>query len=842
VDAPARFVRAQDLRGRLEAAGIWFAPVRHHSPACARAVRALIDEVGPVAVLIEGPAEFDALLPSLTDAATAPPVAVLSLHEGPDSGDTAATFYPLADFSPEWVALREADARGARIAFIDAGPAADERSGGPRSDPADGERVEGTAAGVAALRGERYFAESRALAELARREHCRDHDELWEHLFESRGPTAPWRELFGDVFAWSALARLDYEPEVLAAEGSIRRESVMAGHVAQWRETVDGPVVVVTGAFHTLALIEALAARLDLAGPTGGPIREAEPVLAGMTPASRASREAGRPGGAWLVRYDLRQLDALTGYGAGVRSPGFFQREWDAGAAEQGVAAACLTEVAHAVNAAGTSERLSPATVIEASLQAHRLARLRGHMRPGRTDLLDACLSCFAQGEPSAALRDGIRRVFGGSKTGAVPPGAPAPPIVAEARELARELRFDVSDSARRATTLNVRRSGRARRRSRFLWLMDFLDTGFARRVTGPDYASGVLLGRAQERWEYAWTPLVEAALTRLAAEGTTLSAAARARLRAIESRQAEAGQGRSSAAVAQIVAEAVLIGLADEVERLEGRLDRIIGQDPNLSSVMGALRRVMSLWRAREWLGIESPERLTGLVRRGLPQLIYLVGETGAVKADDEPEAVAALVGVHELLAYLEDTGSADMVRDTFARLRVDRATAPGVLGAVMGLGVVSGDVPDADLARRVEAVFAPGADSDYASRFLGGVMRAAPDLLVHAHELFDAVDHAVATLDEAAFLEFLPELRRGFARLRPFETGRLAGRIAAAHGGDGSGVAADAAVEVTQFLSETDLSEGIAVELALRESLARDALLGWAAGTASADEGGDS
>ena len=71
-------------------------PLRHHSPACALALSALLEEVRPAVVLIEGPAEYTALLGALQDAATVPPVAVLSLGEG------AASYYPLAEFSPEW--------------------------------------------------------------------------------------------------------------------------------------------------------------------------------------------------------------------------------------------------------------------------------------------------------------------------------------------------------------------------------------------------------------------------------------------------------------------------------------------------------------------------------------------------------------------------------------------------------------------------------------------------------------------------------------------------------------------------------------------------------------------
>jgi hypothetical protein len=54
-------------------------------------------------VLVEGPPDADALLPLAADAATRPPVALLLYV--PDE-PRRAVYYPFAEFSPEWVAVR----------------------------------------------------------------------------------------------------------------------------------------------------------------------------------------------------------------------------------------------------------------------------------------------------------------------------------------------------------------------------------------------------------------------------------------------------------------------------------------------------------------------------------------------------------------------------------------------------------------------------------------------------------------------------------------------------------------------------------------------------------------
>ncbi|GDY76475.1 hypothetical protein SAV31267_059600 [Streptomyces avermitilis] len=90
--------------------------VRHHGPGSARAVRAALEAARPRAVLIEGPPEADALIPLAGDEEMRPPVALLA-HAVEEPGRSA--FWPLAEFSPEWVAIRWSLEHGVPARFID---------------------------------------------------------------------------------------------------------------------------------------------------------------------------------------------------------------------------------------------------------------------------------------------------------------------------------------------------------------------------------------------------------------------------------------------------------------------------------------------------------------------------------------------------------------------------------------------------------------------------------------------------------------------------------------------------------------------------------------------------
>ena len=90
--------------------------VRHHGPGCARSLLTALQALEPDCLLIEGPPDGEAMLPLVLDVAMVPPVALLIYN--PDESQQAS-FYPFAEFSPEWQALRYALARGTETRFID---------------------------------------------------------------------------------------------------------------------------------------------------------------------------------------------------------------------------------------------------------------------------------------------------------------------------------------------------------------------------------------------------------------------------------------------------------------------------------------------------------------------------------------------------------------------------------------------------------------------------------------------------------------------------------------------------------------------------------------------------
>ena len=137
-----------------------------------------------------------------------------------------AAYYPLCDYSPELAAIRAAAQVGAEARFIDLTLSRDGRE----------RREARRRTSCAACFEERHLQHSRLLQAACRRAGARNPDELWDHLYEVDHQHVDVATFVRNVLAYCALARHDYTPEMLAADGSAAREAAMAAAIAETRE------------------------------------------------------------------------------------------------------------------------------------------------------------------------------------------------------------------------------------------------------------------------------------------------------------------------------------------------------------------------------------------------------------------------------------------------------------------------------------------------------------------------------------------------------------------------------------------------------------------------------
>ena len=769
---------------------IHIAPIRHHSPACAQHLRAMIAELAPAMILVEGPSDYDALIPLIVDAATRPPVAIVSIADA--GSGRAVSYFPFCAHSPEYVALVDAAARGTPVRFIDL-PATDKAMLGDADDNEDGAHP--------TTRDEQPFDSSAYVRALADRLGCRDGNEAWDHLFETRISSGDWRRFFADVGQYCAHIRESTARGAMEADGTIAREVRMIAHLAAARRDVQGPVIAVVGGFHAPALADALAGLDTVAAP-------------GATASARPP---------YLIRYGYRQLNALSGYSAGLPLPGYYADLWAAanGGGIETLAHDILTRFAAHVRTALPGIGLSVPILVATLENAHRLADLRQRPWPMRDDLIDACRSTLLKGEEggeTSPVMTELAAFLTGSAIGDVPLSAGSPPLVEAVRARARALGFRLDDGERRTRELDIYRNPRHRAASRFLHATVFIDSGLAQRTGGPDFRSGVNLDRLFESWSVMWSPLFEARLIERAADGDSIEEAVATQLdrqvRALE----EQGLGGSATAAIDLFATACQAGIAARAVTVLPLIETHVTRDPDLASVAEALRDLVALWRNRIPLGFDDGSAIEALIGTAWRRALFLL--PGLVDAGEDRIAptLAAMAVLREVVGLAGDALPVldPVLFDEAVAHLLDAELDPALAGAVAALALLSGRLDDDAFAALLSGELR-GAYTEAARRiaWLRGVIAISRELLVRVPALIDTADAILAGLSDEDFLDLLPHLRIAFAQLDPREIDRLAFVVAGRHGADAASLVAAHAIPIADYEANLRADRAVAALL---------------------------
>ncbi|MFI5458281.1 MAG: DUF5682 family protein [Isosphaerales bacterium] len=773
----AALIPPVELDGRVA-----YFPVRHHSPACAWHVGRLIRQAKPKTVLIEGPRDATPLIRFLTHERTRLPVAIYTTFaQRSEHGlpTRHAAYYPLCDYSPELAAVRTAAEVGAEARFIDLTfpemVLSEEKRGGER---------------LRSLFEERHLQHSRLLQAACDRSGARNPDELWDHLYEVDHRHVDIATFVRNVLGYCALARQDYTPEMLAADGSAAREAAMAAAIAE----TNGKVVVVTGGFHTVAL------------PATDPKKPA-PVKVDAADAQVV-----------LMRYGFEQLDRLSGYASGMPSPEYYQRLW-----EGRDPAELVVELARQCRA--QELMVSPADAIVALTQARQLARFRGHPALAREDLLDGIRSVFIKGAEDV---EGVtvlalaRKLLAGDRVGNVPPEVGQPPIVDDFRRTAASLKLDLDKVQAKEIALDLYRKDRAREISRLFHRLRFLDVPFAHFLAGPDFVQGQNLERVHETWRYHWSPDTEATLIERSLYGSTLEEAAAARLLERIDEADKRGQGRQADHAAQLLVEACRMGLHRHTPELLDRARGIVAEDGRFVSLVTALELLLVLHVSREPLEAHHLAGITDVAGAAYNRACYLIPQLVATADQEEAQTLDALNSLVQAVQSLGDSPERqDLRRHNLKSLAQTNGGNAAFRGAACGILFGDGQLQITDLVGYLQGHLVSRADQEREGpRFLRGLLCSARSVLWQVPEAIRSIHRVLREWDEELFVRQLPHLRLAFADLTPRECDHVA-HLVASEGG-----VAELTLITSSEYSSADLIRGADVNRRVMEGLKRDGL----------------
>lgn len=786
---PDPFLTRAQADAALFGGPVWFAPIRHHSPACAWALRALLREHRPQVVLIEAPSDLAHHIPLLSDPDLVWPVAILALSG--DSAERRHSYLPLSEHSPETVAVLEAAALGAEVWFIDL-PCGAGRAGGPSP----------------ILQSEAAFDSGDFIAAATARLGLRDGTELWDHLFETRVGQPDWRGFFADILTYCIALRASTPPETLAGDDTLPRETAMRQHLAR---IGDKRAVVVTGGFHT-------------------------PVLCLPTEAADTPPAATAPVESHLIAYGEAALDELSGYAAGLRYPAWHRTVWQAAQAAGGppdwTALAQDLVADFAARQLDDGHRIGLPQQVEMLALASGLAALKGRRAILLPDLFDGLRTALVKGESGAGEPWGraFHHFLCGTRLGRAPPAAGHPPLVADARARARACRFDLSTSIKRPRKLDFRRKPSHAAASRFCHLMGILDTGFAALLAGPDLVAGHHLGLLFEEWEVAWSPFVEGRLLDAARFGANLPEAAARKLADEREGLAAAGRAQDLPSLLALLLRGLRAGLGARLLPLVQALALAAAQSGDLLALAEALRRLLAVALPTDPLHDPDAPDLQPLAQAVFDRMIYLCDDLPTAPDETIGTAISGLRMAFGVMLTPEgqrfDTARLDAA---LHRIMAAPACPPLLLGAVAGLRARAGQIGAADVAVLLRGRIASVTLAASArSAVLDGLLRTAPMLLWQSPGVLAACESALADLGDDGFVALLPALRLSLTQLNPHEVDRLAEEVARLLGVRGGSLAQGTVV------SEAEMALGLAIDRALASQLAADGLAHWGAADA--------
>ena len=709
--------------------------IRHHGPGSARSLERALERVAPDIVLIEGPPEADGLIAFAADEAMRPPVALLVYR--PDA-PRRAVYYPFAEFSPEWLAMRFAVQRGIPARFIDLPQAhqlIDEPDAPEQANAEPNEEAPNETVPAEPVRRD-------PLGWLASVAGYDDGERFWEQLVEHR--RGDDEQLFASVASVMTELRSEHvEPDRRHED---QREAYMRRSIRTAQREGFKEIAVVCGAWHAPALSDMPSAAQDTA------------LLKGLP---KAKVEA-----TW-VPWTNSRLSAASGYGAGIESPGWYHHLWTA---PDRITERWLARVAALLREEDLDA--SSAQIIDTARLAESLAALRGRSLAGLPELMEATRSVLCGGSDAPLALIG-RKLVVGEALGQVPEAAPMVPLHQDLVREQKRLRLP-AEAVERMLDLDLRKDTDLGR-SHLLHRLTLLDVpwGRAQRGTGQR-------GTFHELWMLQWRPELAVSLIEAAALGNTVASAAAARASDV------ARQATELTVLTGLLEQVILADLGDSVGTIMDRLQEESARAPDIAHLMAGLPPLARVLRysdvRRTDLGLVG-DVVDGFVVRicvGLPVACSSLDDDAATAMRERIEAV------HGAVSLLERAEHTAGWHDALRKL-ADSDQAHGVVsGRSARLLLDAGALTPDDAARYLSRTLSVAEDPPRAAAWVEGFLAGSGQLLLHDDTLWGLVDDWLVHLREETFVALLPLLRRAFAAFTAPERRQL-GQRARQPGGPG-------------------------------------------------------
>ncbi|GAB5494766.1 MAG: DUF5682 family protein [Phototrophicaceae bacterium] len=707
-----------------------FFGIRHHGPGSARSLLDALYELVPDIILVEGPPDADDLIPLFGHEDMVAPIAMLVYV--PDEPQYAA-YYPFAEFSPEFQALRFALENDIPARFMDLPLKYAMRIKKDAREALEKPEADELAENTEDITPDEQLR-SDPLGELAKAAGYADGERWWEHFIENRDNDT-------DVFTAILEAMTALRDEGIVSNHPLedKREAYMRRIIRQAEKDGYQRIAVVCGAWHTPALANMPTKKHD-----------AE-ILKGMKRIKIDST---------FTPWTHSRLTMRSGYGAGIWSPGWYQHRWQSDTDDLSIS--WMTKVAQLLRTEDLDA--SPAQVIDAVRLADTLAAIRERSMPSLEEFNEAALSVFCFGNP-APLNIIHDKLIVGETMGEIPDETPMMPLQRDLKREQKRLRLKVNNEPS-DLKLDLREES-SRERSYLLHRLSILDIGW-----GSKQEASSNQGTFTELWQLAWRPELTIQIIEKSTWGNTVFDATSKYSKHV------AKSAKSLPELTELVNDVLLANLPDAVPYVVHRLQAEAAATGDIKELMHALPEladVMTYGNVREMDADMISTVVEGIVTRtciGLPHECSMLDDEAATAIFEAMLAFNSAI-------YLLDKDEYSENWHRVLKVLMAQDNAHGMIRGRACRILLNDAVINREEARRQMqlAISLVSEPSDVAS-WIEGFLKDSGLILVHDEDLLGIIDDWVMSLEDDNFENLLPLLRRTVSTFEDPER-RQIGRI---------------------------------------------------------------
>jgi hypothetical protein len=696
--------------------------IRHHGPGGARSLQKALVQLAPDCVLIEGPVDANHLISFVANKALKPPVALL-LYNPKDFKQAA--YFPFAEFSPEWVAMKYGLQAGVRVEFMDL----------PQGKQLALDAAEWDALPQVINEQDDADADIRhdPMRHIAQLAGYNDSERWWEKTFEHAEAQA---DLFPTILHLMTELRTHYNaPEskrTLMREAYMRqaiREAIAAGHQR---------IAVVCGAWHSPVLDVGAFKAAD----------DKKLIAQGNKPFKTDA--------VWIP-WTYERLAVSSGYGAGVVSPAWYKLLFHA---RKDVATTWMVEVARLFRAEDLDA--SSAHAIEGVRLAEALASMRGLVIPGIDELREAAIAIFCQGYESP-MQLIEQKLIIGDAMGEVPKDLPTIPLQQDIEASIKKLRLK-QHTEKAALELDLRKE-RDLAISHLLHRLLLLNISWGKKKT----VGGNRRGSFHEHWEIKWKPTFALAIIEAGMWGNTLYSAATNYI------GKAASLAQSLSELTDLVTHALHADLQEAIGPLIKQLQHRAALTKDVTLLMDILPPLVHVVR---YGNVRNTD--LNMVEKVLYAIVprICIGLPSACAALDEQASREVFKKINNTNRSIGLLNSDDMSKewtDTLLLIIQRQQANALLLGACTRLAFDKSLFSTPETSQQMSFALSSGNNPLAAAAWIEGFLHGSGLLLIHNIELWNILDTWVDTLPEKAFIDIVPLLRRTFSNFQPPERAKM-------------------------------------------------------------------